>query len=160
MLVCLQAPRASCATRATALCVSTQHGASLRVLTTASGDGSVVTLLCPRYVASNLLFWDIWTSGRPRRQEMDEEERGRTQERTTGSLGRACSHGRNAFSARQGLWLTCSHFLILDRLWLQQEDPPHDPLGPQGLPCQQRQGRRAPPYAQQDLRRRVRSPTS
>lgn len=28
-----------------------------------------------------------------------------------------------------------------DRLWLQQEDPPHDALRPQGLPRQQHQGR-------------------
>jgi len=46
----------------------------------------------------------------------------------------------------------------LDRLWLQPQDQAHDPLGPQGVPRQQRPGRRAPPHAQQDLCRRVRFP--
>ena len=43
----------------------------------------------------------------------------------------------------------------LDWLWLQQAHPPHDALGPQGVPRPQCQGCRAPSHAQQDLRRRV-----
>ena len=42
---------------------------------------------------------------------------------------------------------------ITDRLWLQQEDAPHDALGPQGLPRPEPSRRRPPPDAQQDLRR-------
>jgi hypothetical protein len=38
----------------------------------------------------------------------------------------------------------------------QQEDSPHDALRPQGFPRTQHPRRRSPPYAQQDLRRRVR----
>jgi hypothetical protein len=45
--------------------------------------------------------------------------------------------------------------LDVDRLRIEQEDPPHDAVGPQGFPGQQRQGCRPPPDAQQDLRRRV-----
>lgn len=43
----------------------------------------------------------------------------------------------------------------IDRLRLQQEDPLHDALWPQGLPRQQCQGRGAPDDAQPDLCRRV-----
>lgn len=43
-------------------------------------------------------------------------------------------------------------FGVLDWLRQQQEDPPHDALGPQGLPRPQPQGRRAPPDAQPHLR--------
>lgn len=42
---------------------------------------------------------------------------------------------------------------IIDRLRNQQEDPLHDALRSQVLPCQQRQGCRAPDDAQPNLRR-------
>lgn len=51
MVFFTQAPRPSSATRATALCALTPHGASPRVSTTVSVDGSRATRLCPRYVA-------------------------------------------------------------------------------------------------------------
>lgn len=42
----------------------------------------------------------------------------------------------------------------IDRLRLQQEDPPHDALRPQGLPRPQRPRRRHAPDAQPHIRRR------
>jgi hypothetical protein len=39
---------------------------------------------------------------------------------------------------------------------IKQEDSPHDALRPQGFPRPQHPRCRPPPYAQQDLRRRVR----
>lgn len=44
-----------------------------------------------------------------------------------------------------------------DRFRLEQEDKTHDALRPQSLPRQQHQRRRAPPHAQQNLRRRDRT---
>lgn len=46
--------------------------------------------------------------------------------------------------------------IYTDRLWQQQEDPSYDAFRPQGFPRQQHPRPRAPPNAQQDLRRRVR----
>ena len=45
----MQAPSASSATRATASCVSTPAGASLRVSTPVSGGASAAPSPCPRY---------------------------------------------------------------------------------------------------------------
>ncbi len=55
MVIFLQARRASCAIRATALCVSALRGASPRVSTTESAGASRAILLCPRYVATLFL---------------------------------------------------------------------------------------------------------
>lgn len=44
-----------------------------------------------------------------------------------------------------------------DRLWQQQEDTPHDAFWSQGFPCQQHPRPRLASYAQQDIRRGVRT---
>lgn len=44
-----------------------------------------------------------------------------------------------------------------DRLRLEQEDAPHDAVGPQGIPRSQLQRHGHAPHAQPHLRRRVRS---
>jgi hypothetical protein len=134
----IQAPRASCATRATASCVSARHGASPRVSTTGCAGGSRATWLCHRYVG---LLYELEPG----------HLRARGGNGQTGHRVLRVEFGPGFDEDNRRLTQATS-----DRLWLQQEDQAHDALRPQGLRRQQRQGRRAPPDAQQDLRRRVR----
>jgi len=155
-----QARRTSTATRATALCALPLAGASPRVSTTVSADASRARLLCPRYVVSGFAQSIARGSAAPC-WEMGGEGGSHA-----GTIGLACIALGGHSLDRPGQsdlhweaqWLTDPLFrTTTDRLWLQQEDQAHDALRPQGLPCQQRQGRRAPPHAQPDLRCRVRS---
>ena len=145
-LLLLQARRCSPVTRVTGSSASTRNGVSPRVSTTGSGDASRAILLCPRYVMNffggvGLVVVVVEVEGKGR------ELRPRAE---------------TGLSRRIGGWEQSAEAELtqanLDRLWLQPQDQAHDPLGPQGVPRQQRPRRRAPPHAQQDLCRRVRSP--
>jgi len=140
----MQARSASTVTRATGSCAWIQVGGSPRVSTTEYEDGSRARLLCHRYVCPSVPYI------RHILRRLADYTGVETQEASLDG------NDSTLYASRLGairLQVLIVGGISLDRLRLQQENPPHDALRPQGLPRPQPCRCRPSVNAQQDLRR-------
>lgn len=128
----LQARSASIVIRATDSNVSTRAGGSPRVLTIESEEDSRVRLQCHRYVRTSMFRFD----------DLGEKKEQLDDRRCWWRMAHLCS--------RTDAWS------MIDRLWIEPKNAPHDAFWPQSLCGQQSVRCRSSPHAQQNICCRVR----